>query len=161
MTNAGAVAEVAGCPAPWPGPLADAVVAALRQAVAAAARSDAAAARQARAAPPVPAPTRVQPVLAPTRVQPVLAPTRVQPVPAPPLGQPTQRRSPVVPARPGWPAELAVAAGLRLPVTGPADYAAAFAALAATGNCPPNWASALRRAAEAVSVRRAFLKEIR
>ena len=117
MTNADAVAEVAGCLAPWPGPLADAVVAALRHAVA--------------AAPP----------------------------------QPPVRPS-AVPARPGWPAELAAAAGLRLPVTGPAGYgpagyAAALAGLAAAENCPPSWASALLRAADAISVRRAFLKEIR
>jgi Family of unknown function (DUF5691) len=161
--NADAVAAVAGCPAPWPGPLADAVVAALRHALAAAARSDAAA-RQARAAQPVSVPTPAQPV--PTPAQPV--PTPAQPVMAPtqqvPAGHSAgaARHIPMVqPARPGWPAELAAAAGLGLPVTGPADYAAALAVLAAAQNCPPNWASALRRAAGAVSVRRAFLKEIR
>jgi hypothetical protein len=136
--NTDAVAEVASCPAPWPGPLADAVVAALSQAVAAAARSAAAAARQARAAQPVPA-------LLPN-------PPAARPAPVAPAG---------VPARPGWPAELAAVAGRGLPVTGPADYAAALTRLAAIDNCPANWASALRRAADAIAVRRAFLKEIR
>ena len=150
MTNADAVAEVAGCPAPWPGPLAGAVVAALRGAVAAAARSDAAAVRPARAAQVVPAPVPAAARQAPA----------AQAVPGPAPAQPPVWSS-AAPARPGWPAELAAAAGLRLPVAGPADYAAALAELAATDNCPPNWASALRRAADAISVRRAFLKEIR
>jgi len=95
----GTVAQVAGCPAPWPAPLADAVIAALGHAVTAAARA-------------------------------------------------------AVP-------ELAAVAGRGLPATGPADYAAALAGLAGTDNCPAHWSSALRRAAEAVALRRAFLKEIR
>jgi hypothetical protein len=144
---------VAGCPAPWPGPLADAVVAALRHVVAAAARSAAAAARQVRAAQPGPA-------LVPTRQV-----RAAQPVPAPMPTRQAARPAPVAPApgpaRPGWPAELVAVAGRGLPVTGSTDYAAALARLADTDNCPAPWSSALRRAAEAIALRRAFLKEIR
>jgi hypothetical protein len=119
-TNTDAVAELAGCPAPWPARLADAVIAALGHAVTAAARSAAATAGPGR----------------------------------PPAG-----RDPA--GSPGWPAELAAVAGRGLPATGPADHAAALARLAGTDNCPAHWSSALRRAAEAVALRRAFLKEIR
>jgi hypothetical protein len=156
-TNTEAVAEVAGCPVPWPGPLADAVVAALRQVVAAAARSAAAAVRQVRAAQPAPA-------LLPTP-QAVRQVRAAQPVPAPlPPAQaawPAPMAPASGPARPGWPAELAAVAGRGLPVTGPTDYAAVLARLADTDHCPAPWSSALRRAAEAIALRRAFLKEIR
>jgi hypothetical protein len=162
--NADAVAEVGGCPAPWPDPLAGAVVAALRQAVAAAVRS-AAPARQAPAAQPAAGP---QPA---PGTQPALG---TQPVPA--FAPPMPLAPASLPARPGWPAQLAAAAALGLPATGPADYGpaddgpadygaadygAALAGLAATENCPAAWASALRRAAQAIAVRRAFTKEIR
>jgi hypothetical protein len=194
-TNTEAVAEVAGCPVPWPGPLADAVVAALRQVVAAAARSGAAAVRQVRAAQPAPAllptPQAVRqvraaqpaPALLPTpqavrqvraaQPAPALLPTpqavrqvrAAQPVPAPlPPAQaawPAPMAPASGPARPGWPAELAAVAGRGLPVTGPTDYAAVLARLADTDHCPAPWSSALRRAAEAIALRRAFLKEIR
>jgi hypothetical protein len=156
-TNTEAVAEVAGCPVPWPGPLADAVVAALRQVVAAAARSAAAAVRQVRAAQPAPA-------LLPTP-QAVRQVRAAQPVPAPlPPAQaawPAPMAPASGPARPGWPAELAAVAGRGLPVTGPTDYAAVLARLADTDHCPAPWSSALRRAAEAIALRRSFLKEIR
>jgi hypothetical protein len=156
-TNTEAVAEVAGCPVPWPGPLADAVVAALRQVVAAAARSGAAAVRQVRAAQPAPAllptPQAVRQVRA-AQPAPALLPTPQAAWPAP--------MAPASgPARPGWPAELAAVAGRGLPVTGPTDYAAVLARLADTDHCPAPWSSALRRAAEAIALRRAFLKEIR
>jgi hypothetical protein len=175
-TNTEAVAEVAGCPVPWPGPLADAVVAALRQVVAAAARSGAAAVRQVRAAQPAPAllptPQAVRQVRA-AQPAPALLPTpqavrqvrAAQPVPAPlPPAQaawPAPMAPASGPARPGWPAELAAVAGRGLPVTGPTDYAAVLARLADTDHCPAPWSSALRRAAEAIALRRAFLKEIR
>jgi Family of unknown function (DUF5691) len=60
-----------------------------------------------------------------------------------------------------WPEELVAVAGRSLPATGPTDYAAALRRLAHIDKCPPHWSSALRRAAAAVAVRRAFLEEIR
>lgn len=62
---------------------------------------------------------------------------------------------------PEWPERLASAAGRGLPVTGHTDYAAGLAQLASTGHCPASWAAALRRAADTVALRRAFLEEIR
>jgi hypothetical protein len=132
--NAGAVAQVAGCPAPWPAPLADGVIAALGHAVTAAAR----AAATAQPGPPAAGPPAAGRLSA---------------------GRPSAGRSPA--GWPGWPAELAAVAGRGLPAAGPADYAAALARLAGIDNCPAHWSSALRRAAEAVALRRAFLKEIR
>ena len=102
-----ALTEVRNCPGPWPHPLAEAVIAALRRTVTSAAR----------------------------------------------LGTAVTRA--------GWPEELAAAAGRSLPVDGPTDYAAALARLAHIDKCPPHWSSALRRAAAAIAVRRAFLEEIR
>jgi Family of unknown function (DUF5691) len=60
-----------------------------------------------------------------------------------------------------WREELAVVAGLDLPVTGPTDYAAAVRRLTQIDNCPAYCSVALRRAAATVAVRRAFLEEIR
>jgi hypothetical protein len=102
-----ALTEVRNCPGPWPHPLAEAVVAALRRTVTSAAR----------------------------------------------LGTAVTRA--------GWPEELAAAAGPSLPADGLTDYAAALARLAHIDKCPPHWSSALRRAAAAIAVRRAFLEEIR
>jgi hypothetical protein len=133
---ADAVAEVAACPRPWPGPLSDAVVTALRRAVAEAAAADAATARP-------------RPAIFPASALVQLASKAGRPAP------------PAAASRPGWPGALATLAGRGLPATGPADHAAVLAQLAATGNCPPNWSSALRRGADAIALRRAFLKEIR
>jgi hypothetical protein len=58
-----------------------------------------------------------------------------------------------------WPVPLAAAAARRLPARG--DYAAALDALAAAQSCPPAWSAELRRAANTIALRRAFLKEIR
>jgi hypothetical protein len=102
-----ALTEVRNCPGPWPHPLAEAVIAALRRTVTSAAR----------------------------------------------LGTAVTRA--------GWPEELVAAAGRSLPVDGPTDHAAALARLAHIDKCPPHWSSALRRAAAAIAVRRAFLEEIR
>jgi hypothetical protein len=63
--------------------------------------------------------------------------------------------------RAGWPEELVAVAGRSLPAAGPTDYAAALARLAHIDKCPPHWSAALRRAAAAIAVRRAFLEEIR
>ena len=60
-----------------------------------------------------------------------------------------------------WREELAVVAGRGLPVTGPTDYAAAVRQLAHIDNCPAYCSAALRRAAGAIAVRRAFLEEIK
>ena len=60
-----------------------------------------------------------------------------------------------------WSDEYAVAAGRSLPATGPADHAAALRRLASIDNCPTYWSRALRRAADTVALRRAFLEEIR
>jgi hypothetical protein len=60
-----------------------------------------------------------------------------------------------------WSGEYAVAAGRSLPVTGPADHAAALRRLADIDNCPPYWSEALHRAADTIALRRAFLEEIR
>ncbi len=105
-TNFHALAEVSGCPGPWPDSLADLVIAALRRVVILAARHDASA-----------------------------GPSR-------------------------WREELAVAAGRGLPVTGPTDYAAAVRRLTQIDNCPAYCSAALRRAADTIAVRRAFLEEI-
>jgi hypothetical protein len=63
--------------------------------------------------------------------------------------------------RAGWPEELVAVAGRSLPAAGPTDYAVALRRLAHIDKCPPHWSSALRRAAAAIAVRRAFLEEIR
>jgi Family of unknown function (DUF5691) len=102
-----ALTEVRNCAGPWPHPLDEAVIAALRRTVTSAAR----------------------------------------------LGTAVTRA--------GWPEQLAAAAGRGLPAAGPTDYAAVLARLAHIDKCPPHWSSALRRAAAAVAVRRAFLEEIR
>jgi hypothetical protein len=128
-TEIDAITQIAICPMPWPGPLADAATAALRRAITTVARSAA----------------------APARPDPIRTGSPA-PRPAAAAALPTSR---------GWPAALAALAGLGLPATGPADHAAVLARLAATDNCPAHWASALRRAADAVALRRAFLKEIR
>jgi Family of unknown function (DUF5691) len=60
-----------------------------------------------------------------------------------------------------WSEEYAVAAGRSLPVTGPADHAAALRRLADIDHCPAYWSAALRRAADTIALRRAFLEEIR
>jgi hypothetical protein len=63
-----------------------------------------------------------------------------------------------------WLAQLATAAARHLPVTnrdGGTDYAAALERLASHDTCPSHLAEALRGAAEAIALRRAFLKEIR
>ena len=60
-----------------------------------------------------------------------------------------------------WSEDYAVAAGRNLPVTGPADHAAALRRLADIDNCPGYWSEALRRAADTIALRRAFLEEIR
>jgi hypothetical protein len=112
---ASAVAEAARCPGPWPGILAEAVVAALSTAVASATRTDRLATAAALRA---------------------------------------RQRSDAA-AR-----QLAYAAGRSLPVAGPADYAAALVRLASTENCPGYWSAALRSAADAITLRRAFLEEI-
>ena len=57
--------------------------------------------------------------------------------------------------------EYAVAAGRSLPVTGPADHAAALRRLAGLDNCPAHWSEVLRRAADTIALRRAFLEETR
>ena len=54
---------------------------------------------------------------------------------------------------------LLAAAARKLPVTGPADYAAALTELADAG--PPAWSPLLRRAAGTVAARRTFAEEIR
>jgi Family of unknown function (DUF5691) len=113
---ASAVAEAARCPGPWPGILADAVVAALSTAVASATRTDRLATAAALRA---------------------------------------RHRSDAA-AR-----QLAYAAGRSLPVAGQTDYAAALVRLAGTDNCPGYWSAALRSAADAITLRRAFLEEIR
>jgi hypothetical protein len=102
-----ALTEVRNCAGPWPHPLDEAVIAALRRTVTSAAR----------------------------------------------LGTAVTRA--------GWPEQLAAAAGRGLPAAGPTGYAAVLARLAHIDKCPPHWSSALRRAAAAVAVRRAFLEEIR
>jgi hypothetical protein len=63
-----------------------------------------------------------------------------------------------------WLAQLATAAARHLPVTnrdGGTDYAADLERLASHDTCPSHLAEALRGAAEAIVLRRAFLKEIR
>lgn len=64
-------------------------------------------------------------------------------------------------ARPGWPRELMLTAGRKLPVTGPVDYAARLTRLADTRDCPAPWAAVLSRTAETIALRRAFYEEIR
>jgi hypothetical protein len=134
--SADAVAEVAACPMPWPGPLSDAVLAALRHAVA-------------QAVAPGAGTARPRPAVFPASALVQLASGAGRPAP------------PAAASRPGWPPALAALAGRGLPVAGPADHAAVLAELAATTNCPANWSSALRRGADAIALRRAFLKEIR
>jgi hypothetical protein len=56
---------------------------------------------------------------------------------------------------------LMIAAARYLSADGPTDYAAALARLADAGTCPQPWAAALRRAADTLALRRAFLEEIR
>jgi hypothetical protein len=58
-----------------------------------------------------------------------------------------------------WSGPLLAAAARNLPVTGPADYAAALTELA--GTSPPAWSAPLRRTAGAVAARRTFAEEIR
>jgi hypothetical protein len=60
-----------------------------------------------------------------------------------------------------WPGELVTAAGRCLPVAGRTDYAADLVRLANAAPCPPPWSAALRRAADIIALRRAFLEEIR
>jgi hypothetical protein len=71
------------------------------------------------------------------------------------------RRTVTSAARPRWPGELVTAAARCLPVTGRSDYAADLVRLANAGTCLPPWSAALRRAADIIALRRAFLEEIR
>jgi hypothetical protein len=59
------------------------------------------------------------------------------------------------------PRELVQSAARKLPVTGPRDHAAELERCANLGTCPAPWSAMLRRAAETVTLRRAFYKEIR
>jgi hypothetical protein len=51
---------------------------------------------------------------------------------------------------------LLAAAARHIPVTGPRDYAADFAALAQSPACAFPWLSVLRRTADTLALRRAF-----
>ena len=69
--------------------------------------------------------------------------------------------SAVTPGREGhWPVALVTAAARGLPATGPDDYAAALAQLAAAESCPPALSARLRSAADTIALRRSFLEEI-
>jgi hypothetical protein len=59
------------------------------------------------------------------------------------------------------PRELVHAAARKLPVTVPPDYAAELGRVADIDSCPAPWSAMLRRAAEIITLRRAFLEEIR
>jgi hypothetical protein len=59
------------------------------------------------------------------------------------------------------PRELVQAAARKLPVTGPRDRAAELGRTADIDNCPAPWSAMLRRAAETITLRRAFYEEIR
>jgi hypothetical protein len=52
--------------------------------------------------------------------------------------------------------DLVASAARRIPVTGPRDYGAALAQLAQSADCAYPWVAVLRRAADALALRRAF-----
>ena len=61
----------------------------------------------------------------------------------------------------GSPETLLRAAARKLPVSDPHDYASALGRMARSESCPQRWAARLRRAAQTLALRRAFLEEIR
>lgn len=151
---AAAVAEVVGCPGPWPDLLASAVMAALSAAVTSAARADRRAALAAATARHLPAAAIGHLPAATARHLPAAAAG-----PRPPVAGHLPDAAGHLPD--AGVRQLLDAAAHHLPVTGRNDYAGTLVRLAATDNCPPRWSSALRRAADAVALRRAFVEEIR
>jgi hypothetical protein len=59
------------------------------------------------------------------------------------------------------PRELVQSAARKLPASGPRDHAAELGRAAGIDGCPAPWSALLRRAAETITLRRAFHEEIR